>query len=250
MVRIVNVSNPSRQRRGGILFSRTFLYTGCMKQRTLLIASLVALTILIASNAAHAEEQNPELRITPAGEIHLIGAGLWQKHAANLYTIKAWGMKWTVEIPYGMTLLSAHGAVIKSEEFKQGDSLEIKGRVVTKNSLDYSIDLSMIKNISVQTGEPKPLPSPPVPTPTPAPIPAPATTAKAAPKGLYMALQKGYRGGQVSLLQKFLQGQGLIKGDGVSGYFGVETEKALKKFQAANILEATGTLGPKTRSLI
>ncbi len=223
-----------------------------MKPRKLLVNFFSILALLVASGSAYAET-NPELRITPAGEIHLIGVELWQKHAANLYTVRAWGMKWIIEIPYGLTLLSAHDAAIKPEEFTQGSLLEIKGKVFTKNTLDYSIDPSMIKNLSVQTGKPKsvpPTPPPAVPEPAKKPvvITPPAATEKQ--KGLYMLLKKGYRGGQVSLLQKFLKGQGLVKDDAISGYFGAETEKALKKFQEANNLETTGTLGPKTRALI
>ena len=221
---------------------------------------VIALLLAFSAPAALAAAPNPELRITPTGEIHLIGVELWQRHASNLYSIRAWGLKWRMEIAYGTPLFSKYDVAVKPEAFNQGDLLEIKGKLIIKDS-DYIIEPSLIRNLSIQTGEPPaptvlsgPAPTPVVtsPTPTPPPVPAlkPTTTKAKTPSGLYMYLQKGFRGGQVSMLQKFLKQQSLLGADGVSGYFGTETENALKKFQEANALEAVGTVGPKTRALI
>lgn len=79
-----------------------------------------------------------------------------------------------------------------------------------------------------------------------------STSASTSKKILTQYLYRGLRGGEVMILQEFLQKYGWgIPNDGpVTGYFGVVTENAVKKFQRANGLEAVGTVGPKTRELI
>ena len=65
------------------------------------------------------------------------------------------------------------------------------------------------------------------------------------------SLALGMKGDEVMLLQKFLQKNNWgVLSDGVTGYFGPVTVSALKKFQQANGLDVTGTVGPKTRELI
>lgn len=71
-------------------------------------------------------------------------------------------------------------------------------------------------------------------------------------------LEKGARGSEVSSLQAYLNAHGFIvsvTGDGSPGkettYFGLLTQSALARFQAAhNIYPAIGYFGPKTRAYI
>lgn len=223
---------------------------------------ILILPLFLTAVPAHAEE-NPELHILPDGAIHILNVELWQKHTSNVYSVKAWGLKWRMEIPYGLSILSAQNVPIKLEEVQPANRLEIKGKMFTKN-YEHFIEPSYVRNLSIQTpeavSESAVIKEKAAPSPAPTelkkeevlsvPVHAQSPIPKIQTKGLTMILKKGYRGGQVSLLQKFLAGQGLISSTSISGYFGEETEKALKKFQKQNGLETVGTTGPKTRALI
>ncbi len=63
------------------------------------------------------------------------------------------------------------------------------------------------------------------------------------------ALSLGSQGQAVTALQQRLTTEGDFSGQ-ITGYFGVQTETAVKKYQAAHDLEMTGSLGPKTRALL
>ena len=56
-------------------------------------------------------------------------------------------------------------------------------------------------------------------------------------------------GGEVSLLQDFLQAQGYLNSE-PTGYFGLLTLSAAKEFQRDNLLSPTGFVGPLTRARI
>jgi peptidoglycan hydrolase-like protein with peptidoglycan-binding domain len=57
-------------------------------------------------------------------------------------------------------------------------------------------------------------------------------------------LQRGSRGGQVSLLQSLLRGAGFSVA--VDGDFGLQTHRAVRAFQAENRLFVDGVVGPRT----
>lgn len=71
-------------------------------------------------------------------------------------------------------------------------------------------------------------------------------------------LQRGDRGAEVGMLQKFLASQGLLASSSVTAFFGPGTEDALKHWQAAHGVVSSGdanstgwgVFGPKTRSVI
>lgn len=196
-----------------------------------------------------------DFSISSAGEVHFIGADLLRKHASNLYTVETWGFRWLTNIPYGTKIESMYGAPVAPEDVQEGHLLDMTGKLVLQDSI-YQIEAVYIKDLSITTGTPPPPPapiSPPTPLP-PTPKPAPAPEVKkipvAASQGLTMNLKNGYRGGQVTILQKFLKKQNILDDGSVTGIFGQSTEDALKKFQEANALEASGTTGPKTRTLI
>ncbi len=57
--------------------------------------------------------------------------------------------------------------------------------------------------------------------------------------------QMGSRGSEVEAIQKFLKDWGLYNGD-ITGYYGSETQAAVKKFQKMKGISQTGTCGPQT----
>lgn len=59
----------------------------------------------------------------------------------------------------------------------------------------------------------------------------------------------GKRGSEVTLLQTFLNKQGYLPVS-ATGYYGSLTVQAVKKFQSAHNISATGTVGPITRALL
>lgn len=62
-------------------------------------------------------------------------------------------------------------------------------------------------------------------------------------------LGRGTRSDEVRLLQEFLKQDPEIYPDGlVTGFFGIATEAAVKKFQEKHGIEAVGIVGPKTRA--
>jgi len=62
-------------------------------------------------------------------------------------------------------------------------------------------------------------------------------------------LSLGSQGLAVTALQQRLTAEGDFSGQ-ITGYFGAQTEAALKKFQTAHSLEAVGITGPQTRALL
>lgn len=221
----------------------------------------LALTVavsLLAFGATHAETPAQEIHILPDGQVRLVGAELFLRHTSNLYTLKSWGMKWVVPIdpidPY-IKFESAYGAKISPTEVLEKHILEIVGKLsFDKSSNAYQILPTLIRDLSIKTGEPT------IPTPAPAPIPAPqpppaiSSPTNPSPTSqfkLTMTLKLGYWGGQVKILQEFLKKHGHFpQSEPTSRYFGQMTRDALMEFQKANALEAVGTLGPKTRALI
>lgn len=89
----------------------------------------------------------PELYISGAGKIHIIGSDLTKKYALNLFGIRVWGQDWTVATDYATRFESAAGAEIKPEEVLTGHSLEIAGKpVLDKIGL---IDASLVRDLSI-----------------------------------------------------------------------------------------------------
>lgn len=58
----------------------------------------------------------------------------------------------------------------------------------------------------------------------------------------------GSRGDEVTALQKLLVSQGYMVADDVSGYYGLKTYAAVRRYQTANGISATGFVGPETRA--
>ena len=189
-----------------------------------------------------------EIYISSAGNVHARGVTVAMIHALNLISVNVWAQKWTVSMDYATAYESSDGTAIKPEQIAPGHVLEIKGRLA--HSADGAIDASLVRDLSIGSAASGGsildlicMASAAV-RPTPSPMPAPTSLAH--------TLALGAKNLEVSLLQAFLRKKGFgIPDDGpVSGYFGKVTEDAVKKFQQANTLEATGTTGPKTRTLI
>ena len=218
-----------------------------------------------------ADSDLQELHINFKGEAHFVGAKAVRKHALNLLSVEIWGQKWLITTGSDTEFVTASGSKLNEEEIAVGHTLEIKGWPV-KGNLGY-IEAKFIRDTSIP-GEsivpsqaavaastmvevktqpaPVQLSPPVVPSsllPPLAPVASPPFSGESRITGnLYL----GMRGGEVVVLQKFLQKNGWgIPDDGpVTGFFGKVTENALKKFQEASGLEQTGTTGPKTRVLI
>lgn len=58
----------------------------------------------------------------------------------------------------------------------------------------------------------------------------------------------GSSGAEVAELQKFLIANGYAIPTGATGYFGSQTQAAVKAFQKAHTIIQTGTVGPLTRA--
>ncbi len=81
------------------------------------------------------------------------------------------------------------------------------------------------------------------------PLSISATPAQAPRAALTKTLQSGVTDAEVKVVQSILKDTGYLKAE-ATGYFGKATETALKQYQAANGLEATGTVGPRTRTIL
>lgn len=81
------------------------------------------------------------------------------------------------------------------------------------------------------------------PAPTAEPTPTPAPTEEPAK---YETLQKGSKGDKVKEMQVYLKALGYLSGT-ADGDFGPGTEKAVKAFQSAEGIEATGIADSKTQ---
>lgn len=69
-------------------------------------------------------------------------------------------------------------------------------------------------------------------------------------QGITHTLRRKSTGNDVKLLQKFLKVYGVYPEGLVTGYFGVLTERAVKKFQEKESVDPVGIVGPKTRMRI
>src|SRR3989344_3191318 len=159
-------------------------------------AKILSIFALLLALSVSAEEAGQEIRIYPTGEIYLIGAELVRKHANNFYTIRSWNLKWTLPIDATDTKIkieSAYGAPIGLAEILEGHLLEIKGKTKYQN-FEHSIEPTLVKDLSVKTGEPPP-PTPPDPIIAPVPKLMPAPTTQNINSGkLTMTLKPGYWG--------------------------------------------------------
>lgn len=196
-----------------------------------------------------------EFHISSTGEVHIVAGEVILKHALNLISVEVWDQKWIVPLDQYTKLESAYGAPLQLEEILNGHRLEIKGRSATNKS--GWLDVRLVRDLDVRTREavqttatssasassPPSLPPPSVPS---------ASAPTSAKQKITQYLVRGMRGGEVIILQEFLQKHGWgIPDDGpVTGFFGKVTETAVKKFQESNELRPEGLVGPKTRALI
>ncbi|MCX6819991.1 MAG: peptidoglycan-binding domain-containing protein [Candidatus Adlerbacteria bacterium] len=96
------------------------------------------------------------------------------------------------------------------------------------------------------------------PTSTSLSVSTPAATAGGACMSIQSTLRLGSRGTDVTALQNFLIGKGLLAGGSASGYFGSLTRAAVQKFQAGQGLASSGDenstgyglVGARTRAAI
>ncbi|MBI2055528.1 MAG: peptidoglycan-binding protein [Candidatus Sungbacteria bacterium] len=240
-----------------------------MKHLPFLVPGAIALFIAIAPARLLAEEAGPELHIYKTGEVHIIGAEIFNRNAINVFTVQVWGQKWTVFSDYATRYESAYGQAIKAEEILADHRLEVRGRP-TKDK-QAILDARLIRDLSLKIGTPPPTPIPPAtaaiiqslvntppsagrPSPAPASTPPPAApaTSSSPNKLLTQYLRPGTRSQEVLILQKFLQKNnwGISGASPVTDYYGKVTEAAVRKFQVANNLAAEGVVGPRTRELI
>lgn len=68
--------------------------------------------------------------------------------------------------------------------------------------------------------------------------------------GITHTLVRGSQGDEVKLLQQFLKFYGAFTYPDITGYFGLQTEQAVKKFQEKESIDSIGIVGPKTRARI
>ena len=100
--------------------------------------ALLIVVLIAISGVAYAEEARPEVHIYADGQIHLVYADLYRKHALNQYTVKIWDLKWGVPIDLMDTKIkfeSAYGAPVNPSEVVEGHKLAIKGRIVYNRSI-------------------------------------------------------------------------------------------------------------------
>ena len=240
--------------------------------RIIFLAAMSA--ILGMAGLAYAEVTGPELYISSKGEARIVNATIDNWNAINLFSVTVWGLKWTVTVDRATRIEAADGTSMELSQILKDHSLEIKGGVIY-NDINRRgwVEARLVRDLSVGVPPPAaPLPAAisaalmPAPTPasTPAPISLPANApATASPEAaplsaspaqriLTQQLRLGMRGGEVVILQEFLQKNNWgIPDDGpVTGYYGKVTVNAVKKLQAANGLPPEGEVGPKTRKLI
>ncbi|MBI4132225.1 MAG: peptidoglycan-binding protein [Candidatus Sungbacteria bacterium] len=228
---------------------------------------VTAIGIVAFALAVPASADGPELHISAKGEVQIIGAELITINAINLFSVNVWGQRWVVPIDKWATLESADGKPLAAVDILQGHRLEIKGRADPNRG--GWLDTRLIRDLSIGTPPPPVITTPAAetanigaalpPTPLPAPLtspvpvaPPPAPPPASSKRLLTQQLRAGMRGGEVVILQEFLQKNNWgIPNDGpVTGYYGKVTANAVKKFQAANGLAPEGEVGPKTRELI
>ena len=68
--------------------------------------------------------------------------------------------------------------------------------------------------------------------------------------GIAHTLRKGSSGEDVRLLQQFLKLYGTFSAPTVTGYFGIQTARAVREFQRKESIDPVGIAGPKTRARI
>lgn len=125
------------------------------------------------------------------------------------------------------------------------------------------------KNVEEPTDSPEPIqttqstpmpaetPTPP-PTPSPSPTPTPEPTATPEPEASASASSSASSSGgplklkdenaEVTKVQERLEELGYL--DKVTGYYGTDTESAVKKFQQKNDLDADGIVGSGTKKVL
>jgi hypothetical protein len=89
--------------------------------------------------------------------------------------------------------------------------------------------------------------APPAVSPTASSV---GQAAEVRPYTFSAALQRGSSGPDVTQLQQILIADGFLTITAPTGYFGLQTEAAVKAFQKANGLDQVGIAGPKTRAIL
>ena len=100
----------------------------------------------------------------------------------------------------------------------------------------------------VETPTPPPTPAP-TPMPTPEPTPTPSAEASEESGSSSEILKLEVENSEVTKLQERLKELGYLKAD-ATGYFGTDTEKAVKAFQKRNDLDDDGIVGSGTKKLL
>lgn len=91
-------------------------------------------------------------------------------------------------------------------------------------------------------------------TPTPSPVSVPKTSSSESgitAQSITQTLSRGMQNSQVSKLQQILAKDSSVYPEGlITGYFGLATERAVKRFQKKHGLQQIGSVGPQTRKLL
>lgn len=232
-----------------------------------IIVAAAFLALWGTAELASAAVTGPEFCISPQGEARIVNAQIENFNAINLFSVMVWGQRWTIIVDKATRIEAADGTNVDLSQVLKDHRLEIKGGVVHDDINRRGwLEARLVRDLSI--GAPPTATSPaavsaaltPVPALTPTPTGTPPTASPplatvstpAAKRILTQNLRLGMRGGEVAILQEFLQKNNWgIPNDGpVTGYYGKVTVNAVKKFQVANGLPAEGEVGSKTRAII
>ncbi len=195
-----------------------------------------------------------ELHIDSQGKFHMDSANVVSTNN-NFVLVEVWGTKWSIFIDAYTKIRSAGDLELTTNAFAVGHALTVDG---TFNKDNKVIEATLIVDESVGTPKPKEVsPPPPVAisaSPKPSVSAAPAILKQPIDakdiREIRSYLKLSSEGPEVLKLQQFLISNGFLAPDNATGYFGLVTSSAVKRFQFANGLAGTGTVGPLTRAVL